>query len=207
MPGQSIRPGTLGLAGIGALLLWSGVSGKKWSVVARDLIAGKDPSTAPGNPIAGTPASALASATSVPGNATGSSIADDAMQYVGHSYSYGGAPGASGTNPWDCSSFVNWVLGHDLGMTLPGASKAGYNGASHGPNTISYLSWSGAETVGHSGASAQAGDLCVWQTHMGIATGRNQMISAHDKVERTTVTSIDKQIPEILFVRRIRLGG
>lgn len=52
MPGQNgITAGKLGLAGAGAILLWSGLSGKKWSVVLKDLIAGKSPKQATGTPI------------------------------------------------------------------------------------------------------------------------------------------------------------
>jgi len=53
MPGQqSLTAGKLGLAGVGALLLWSGLSGKKWTSVFKNVVAGKSPKTATGiNPI------------------------------------------------------------------------------------------------------------------------------------------------------------
>lgn len=137
--------------------------------------------------------------------ASGSSIASDALQYKGHPYLYGGAPGPSGKNPWDCSSFCNWVLGHDLGMTLPGYTKPGYDGSTHGPTTLEYLVWKGATTVGNKPSDAQAGDLCVWQTHMGIAIGNGQMISALNEHLGTMVTTIADGAPglEALFVRRV----
>jgi hypothetical protein len=64
MPGQSstITAGKLGLAGVGIALVWSGLSGKKWSVVLKDLIAGKSPKNAAGTPITD-PASTLAGIT------------------------------------------------------------------------------------------------------------------------------------------------
>ena len=59
--------------------------------------------------------------------------------------------------------------------------------------------------MGHSPGSAQAGDLCVWQTHMGIAVGGGQMVSALNERLGTRVTTISGGAPggEVLFVRRI----
>lgn len=52
MPGQSVKVAPLFFLGGGALLLWSGLTGKKWSTVLKDLIKGQNPSTAPkANPI------------------------------------------------------------------------------------------------------------------------------------------------------------
>lgn len=191
---------------VGGVLVWSGIENVPVTDVFRVLATGKMPPKGPPEQFA-TPAVAGSSSTTVPITATGSSIANDALRYQGHPYIYGGAPGPNGTSGWDCSSFCSWVLGHDLGMTLPGNSSPGYAGTSHGPNTVSYLGWSGAETVGHSGSASQAGDLCVWQTHMGIAIGNGQMISAQTEATGTQVSGIDHFIPEFLFVRRIVLGS
>jgi Transglycosylase SLT domain len=52
MPGQNgVTAGKLGLASVGAILLWSALAGKKWSAVLKDLIAGKSPKQATGTPI------------------------------------------------------------------------------------------------------------------------------------------------------------
>lgn len=48
---QGITAGKLLLAGSGALLLWSGLTGKKWSAVLKDIIAGKSPLNAASTPI------------------------------------------------------------------------------------------------------------------------------------------------------------
>jgi cell wall-associated NlpC family hydrolase len=53
---------------------------------------------------------------------------------------------------------------------------------------------------------AQAGDLCCWQTHIGICTGSGQMISAQDPALGTGVSNIELA-GEILFVRRIVIGN
>lgn len=192
----------------GGVLLWSGIRGESVAQTVQDLAHGRQPSGANQEPVntAAAPAAASAVAGGDPG---GSSISSDAAQYAGHAYLYGGAPGPNGTAPWDCSSFANWVLGHDLGMTLPGASSPGYNGASHGPDTLLYLAWSRATTVGHTAAAAEAGDLCVWQTHMGFALGGGQMISALDEALGTRVTTIPGGAPggEVLFVRRVIVAG
>ena len=48
--------------------------------------------------------------------ASGQAIASDALRYKGAPYKWGGAMPSG----WDCSGFVNYVIGHDLGMTIPG---------------------------------------------------------------------------------------
>ena len=199
----------------GGVLVWSGIRGETVGQTLRELARGNQPSglnQEPVNTSAGPAVASSSSATAggIPGGTPGgSAIAGDAQQYAGHAYLYGGAPGPNGTNPWDCSSFANWVLGHDLGMTLPGAASPGYSGASHGPNTTLYLAWGRAKTVGHSAGAAQPGDLLVWQTHMGIALGGGQMISALNPSLGTRVTSITGGAPpgEVLFVRRVVVAG
>lgn len=54
MPGQSIKIAPLFAVAGGVLLLWSGMTGKKWSSVLKDLISGKSPAKTPQtNPISG----------------------------------------------------------------------------------------------------------------------------------------------------------
>lgn len=57
----------LALAGGGAILLWSGLKGKSWSAVARNVIAGRNPANAPSaNPIQSASSPALASGNTTP---------------------------------------------------------------------------------------------------------------------------------------------
>lgn len=188
----------------GAVLLWSGVKGVSVTGALRSLLSGKPPPAASAS-LAIAPPAAGAAATSLAGlSASASAISADAVQYIGHAYLYGGAPGPDGAAPWDCSSMVSYVLGHDLGMAIPGGAWASVtgNGSTHGPSTVSYLAWNGAVTIGHTAAAAEPGDLCVWQTHMGICTGPGQMVSAQDEQLGTRMSSI--AMPgEILFVRRL----
>ncbi len=132
----------------------------------------------------------------------GDAIANDALTYKGHPYFYSGAPGADGKQPWDCSSFCNWVLGHDFQFALPGG-LSGYDGSQHGPSTLSYLIWGGANRI--SRGNIQAGDLCVWQTHMGIAINNTQMISAENPKNGTRVSNIDGFMRgEVLMPMRVK---
>lgn len=128
------------------------------------------------------------------------SPAQIALSYKGKlTYVFGGPP-PPGTV--DCSSFASKVL-HQAGYSSPGGQP--YSASSHGPTTISYLSWNGAFTVGHSPSDAQENDLCVWQTHMGICIGGGQMVSARDPAEGVGVDNIAGDMPgEVLFVRRLR---
>jgi cell wall-associated NlpC family hydrolase len=192
----------------GFVLLYSGYANRSIKDTLTGFLKGQPPAPAPTGPpsigIGGTGAAAAG-----PANAnapTPSAIANDALRYVGHPYLYGGAPGPDGANGWDCSSFANWVLGHDFGMQLPGESSAGYAGTSHGPTTLGYLAWSACTTISNKGSDAQAGDLLVWQTHMGFSLGGGQMVSALGAKWGTVQTTIPGGSPtgEILFVRRLK---
>jgi peptidoglycan DL-endopeptidase CwlO len=199
------KGGYLLVAGGGAILLWSGLRGKSWSVVIRDLVSGQNPDKAPAaNPIntsaSVTPVQPVPDASAQVGaglfggiqaTVTGQAIANDAMRYVGRPYVWGGAPLTGG---WDCSSFVNWVIGHDLGLSIPEASS--YDGSTHGPTTLSYLSWTLPQRVANAVTPAKAallaepGDILVDPGHMGIATGNGEMISALNPQLGTTTSSI-----------------
>lgn len=202
---------SLAYTALGGVVLWSGIKGSTLTATFRGLLSGQAPERSSSEVIASadtasaTAVTASTTASTTAAYTTESAIANDALTYQGHAYLYGGAPGPAGTNPWDCSSFCNWVLGHDFNMTLPGDSSPGYNGESHGPDTLLYLAWGSATTISNSASSAEAGDLCVWQTHMGIATGGGNMVSALDESLGTRVTTIADGAPggEVLFVRRI----
>ena len=122
---------------------------------------------------------------------TGGRIAQDAGRWIGRGYVYGGP--ASSPGDWDCSSFVSYVLGHDLGMGLPGGQwgAPGMPPAAHGPVVTSYATWGGARTVGR----PAAGDLCIWVGsgpggHIGIAVSDSEMVSALNPTDGTQRTPI-----------------
>lgn len=117
-----------------------------------------------------------------------SGIAQDAMKYAGHPYSFGGVPA---NDKWDCSSFVNKVVGMDLGMAIPGSGAGQYKGTTHGPVVVDWATWTGATTV----STPQPDDLCIWPGfgglgHMGIATDPQHMISALNTHSGTVHTPI-----------------
>lgn len=123
---------------------------------------------------------------------TGDQIAADAVKYVGKGYVFGGPARAPGD--WDCSSFVSYVLGHDLGLSLPGGKfgQPGFPPNSHGPVVTSYASWSGAVTVAAPGAR---GDLVCFvgqgaNGHIGIVLGPDHMVSALDTASGTLESPI-----------------
>lgn len=123
---------------------------------------------------------------------TGDQIAADALRWSGQGYIYGGPAARPGD--WDCSSFISWVLGHDLGLALPGGKwgAAGFPPNAHGPVVESYASWRGAVTVG----APARGDLVCFvgqgvNGHIGIVLGPDQMVSALDSSDGTKVTPIN----------------
>ena len=190
----------VGMVVIGGVLVWSGIENEPVTAIFQALATGKMPPKGPVDPpgFYATPGTGSGSSTAqFP--ASDSAIANDAMKYQGHCYQFGGAPGPDGTGCWDCSSFVNWVLGHDLGLAIPGYKPGTYNGQSHGPATTQYLVFGSAVSA----ASVQAGDLVVGITHMGIATGGGNYISAHDPAEGTSVSPISSFPDPVIFYRRI----
>jgi hypothetical protein len=103
---------------------------------------------------------------------------------------------------------VSYVLGHDLGLTLPGGrwGDPGFPPNSHGPTTGSYLLYGGPINRG----SVQAGDLVVWSSHIGIAISNSQIISARDPQEGTGVSGIDAtttSLGESVSFRRINASS
>jgi cell wall-associated NlpC family hydrolase len=178
----------------GVLLVYSGIKGKSVLGETRGLLHGKSPKDAP-------PVNALTAqggSGSTGGGivtASSSALVNAAMQGNGHPYVWGGAPGPDGSGGWDCSSFMNYVIGVQLGMAIPGFPAGTYHGQEHGPNTVSWLTWSGCATV--SEANVQPGDLVVGMTHMGMVTGPGEYMSAHDPADGTSVGSL-MQFPDLI---------
>lgn len=180
---------------IGSVFLWSGVKGWNVSRTFGEIISGKRP--------AGSNENLLTDPNSIRSNVIGftaSGVANAALQYQGHAYSYGGAPGKNGTNPWDCSSFVNWVVGHDSHKAIPGYGPGQYDGSVHGPPTGSWLAWMNHIPEGQ----AQAGDIVVSATHMGIVIGPNQMVSALNSKLGTRITPIAGYFSGPIFYGRLK---
>ena len=169
--------------GVGLLFVWSGIKG--WSVLATiaDVISGKKPNESVAYPLSINPAGSA-----TPGIGSASGIAGIAMQYVGHAYHFGGAPGKDGKKPWDCSSFMNYVIAVKAGMAIPGNGPGKYDGTSHGPPTGMWALWTGMGTVKR--ADVTSGDILVWGGHMGMAVSNTQYVSAHSPALGTTVTNI-----------------
>lgn len=186
-------PGLAAVA-VGSVFIYAGIKGYSVLKAAQNAIQGQSPN-------AGQSTSLLVSNSGVPSTSSAtSSISNNALQWTGKlTYKYGGPP-PSGTV--DCSSFASKVL-DESGIVNPGGTP--YSSTSHGPTTLDYLTWSGAKTISHNANDAIAGDLCVWQTHMGIAIGNGKMVSARDPSQGVGIDSISGNIPgEMLFVRRIK---
>ena len=195
----SINGPALGAVFFGGVFIYAGLKGYSVTHTLAIIISGKSPAGQSQSTPIGTPTQSGSSGNASSSVGGGGDIAGIAQSYVGKlSYSFGGPPPAGTV---DCSSFVSKVL-NQAGISNPGGAP--YSANSHGPNTLSYLSWSGASTIGHSPSDAQRNDLCVWQTHMGIALGNGKFVSARDPAEGVGVDNIAGDVPgELLFVRRL----
>jgi len=195
--GPGVSTPAVAAAGVGALVLWASLKGVSVTGGLRSLLGGKQPSTANVEPITGFAAAGGGTFTNLTGTGA-SAIADAGMRYVGSGsvYKWGGG------NPsgWDCSGFVNYVVGHDLGLPIPGSRSGSYSG--HGPVT---MQWALAGT-GVSRNQVVAGDLVVWPAfHMGIAISSSQMVNCPgpNGTPAPIVSPIDENIGGPRVFRRI----
>lgn len=186
--------------GLGFLILWSGITNAGVLSSLQSLVTGHPP--IPGTP---TPSifgggtgttSAFISGSNLPvvsgnGTSTGAAIAAAALKYQGTPYRWGGKDPSG----WDCYGFTTYVLHHDLGYNLPNNNYSGF---------LETLAWGGATTIPND--QVQAGDLVMWQTHIGIAVSSTEMISAENPSAGTRVDTFAKGgpiLPEVMIVRRI----
>jgi cell wall-associated NlpC family hydrolase len=172
----------IGTAGLGFLLIWSGVTNAGVLSTVQHLFMGVAP--IPGQPqslpkfnatlgsVINTPTQTLDTGS---GTASGSVIANAALKYEGKvPYLWGGKD----ANGWDCYGFLTYVLHHDLGFNLPNNSYMGY---------LEFLSWGQKYQISES--EVQAGDIVIWPTHTGIAVSHTQMISAENPRAGTKVAT------------------
>jgi len=198
-----VKGSYLALAGLGGILLWSGTKGTRWSDTLRNIISGQGtqninksyPITSPNLTPDGS------SVTSVGGQP--GSLAATYENYVGRvPYVWGGA------NPrgWDCSGSYNYIANHDCGIPIPGYGPHRFTGQTHGPNTLVYQFWlpTHANMVGRN--SVQPNDICLWQTHMGVAVNGTEYASAFDTQLGTTIQPIHGGGPvgEVVTIWRLR---
>lgn len=185
MPSKAQLSGVgLAITATGAYLVYAGVEDVAPLDGIRQLLSGKLPTPTPQKvttvDYSSTPvAPSVADSTAIAGAASGNlnlQIYAAARQYAnkGIMYKFGGSQSPS--VGFDCSGLVNWCLGHDLGLTLPGNSQPGFSGIEHGPVTQQYYVWSGATTVDPKGI--EPGDLVCWTGHIGIASTNGKFIAA-----------------------------
>ena len=121
----------------------------------------------------------------------GEKIAAQALKYIGSSYVLGG--NADRVGNWDCSSFVSYVLGHDLDYPLPGGKwgDPGMPPHAHGPITTNYMMWGKPVAA----SQVQNGDLVVSSEHMGIVVTTGSYMSAKTPVLGTGLGLYTKSFP------------
>jgi len=125
------------------------------------------------------------------GGASGDAIAAAALNYIGAGYVFGGRADKVGN--WDCSSFVSYVLGHDLGMPLPGGKwgDPGFPPHAHGPATGNYMMFGKPVTP----SQVKKGDLIVNSEHMGIVVTTGTYMSAKTPSAGTGLGLYTKSFP------------
>lgn len=203
------KAGLSGLAlaylSIGGILAYSGVENTTVAQSLQAILSGKAPPKGPqDSTLSSTELADISSAGAGPGvagglggSATGAAVAQDALRYKGDIYAWGKADPPDGGS--DCSGLVNWVLGHDFNLTLPGG-VTNFDGSSHGPVVGQYVIWSGARHVPAS--QIQPGDLICYppDVHMGIAISATQMISAQGPqgTPSTQVSNINGWLPYVV---------
>jgi cell wall-associated NlpC family hydrolase len=202
---MKLDPFGMSALAVGALVTYAGVTGKSIPDAFQAIITGKSPTKVKqANPIT-TPSGDFGGGTLGAPSGSNPAVAEQALTYLGKMrYVWGGAPSSGGV---DCSSFVNMVVGRDLTRAIPTYKAGAYTGSTHGPPTGGWLIWNGCRTVSHDGKDALPGDICVWATHMGIATGNGKMISARSAMSNPNIgiDTINGDIPgERVSIRRLQ---
>lgn len=131
-------------------------------------------------------------------------IAAAALKYQGTGYQFGGKADKPGN--WDCSSFVFYVLAHDMGLPVLGGrwGAAGYPPNAHGPTAVQF------KMYGTGVSTPAAGDIVAWNTHVGIALDANRIVSARTPSEGvgiSTISGTSSSINETPVFRRVQIGG
>ena len=125
--------------------------------------------------------------TQISGSGKGVDIVNYALQFVGNPYVWGGTSLTSGT---DCSGFTQGVYGH-FGISLPRHSADQINA-------------SGGTIIGRSLNDlnkAQPGDLLVWDGHVGIYMGGNNMVHAQSTRTGIVTSKVSSSHPFLGIVR------
>ncbi len=136
-----------------------------------------DNCSGPSNDYIGTSYSDGEQNSSVPTTGTqGEQIVQYALQFVGNPYVYGGTSLTEGT---DCSGFTMRVF-ENFGIALPHSSTAQFSAS--GAKVIS--------TSLNDMSNALPGDLLVWNGHVAIYIGNNQMVHAQSKNTGIVVSKI-----------------
>lgn len=208
------------LLGIGAYFMWFGVhywrSDVRWPtdpikalLTGKPVPAGGIVGDAKADAVAGlfaaSPAGGIVgTGAGVAGLAAGgnAAIAADALKYQGAGYQFGGRADVPGN--WDCSSFVFYVLAHDLGLSVLGGSYGapGFPPHAHGPTAVQFKMYGTAVSL------PAAGDIVAWNTHVGIAIDANRIVAARTPSEGTgisTISGTSKSINETPVFRRVTI--
>lgn len=189
-----VKGGYLALTGGGILLAYSGLRGKSWSTALHDLLSGRDPAAST-TAYEITPGTAVQNGSGITGGTAGDMAGVLSAQAGVTPYRWGGS---SFTNGADCSGIVNRARNTVLGLAIPGYPKPhSLPASSHGPPTLVWMTWVPAHASRISRANVQRNDICLWQTHMGVATSHEQYVSAYDTQKGTLITSIDKGGPSL----------
>ncbi|MES2211432.1 MAG: NlpC/P60 family protein [Chloroflexota bacterium] len=173
----------VGVVGVGAFLLWTGVKNVGIVDGLRDITSGRVPTEGPQTPAVPTTSGG---SSSVGANGFGAVIVAGARAQIGKPYKWAKA----GPDSFDCSGLVSYVLINNCGLKI----RRMY--------TAEFYVWSGATTVARS--EIQPGDLVCWPSHIGIAVGGDQMINAAHS--GTLVREQKIWSPPVPIIRRVNPG-
>jgi peptidoglycan DL-endopeptidase CwlO len=182
----------VGLAAVGGLLIYAGVSDKQPVAALRELVTGKSFPPAPFTKPASSSATSgdFANIGTFPSGVTGGTqfgqaIASEAVAQVGKPYRWG----AAGPNAFDCSGLLYWAIRH--------AGDPSY------PRLITAAIAVSTRFVKISRSQVGAGDVLYRPGHVAIATSNSGLVEA----PRTGIPVRTREIRGNEFTMYLRYVG
>jgi cell wall-associated NlpC family hydrolase len=141
---------------------------------------------------------------------TGNDLVFTARKFEWVGYLWGGSNPNFG---WDCSGYMNWIIGGIYHLAIPGFNAGAFGvNSGHGPVVADWIQWIGVTRGMFGPVTPLPGDLIAWgpNQHMGMAINGTRFVSAANPMQGTfeaDIGSFFNWAPFVLRLLEIRTGA